>query len=213
MSAAASVQLDRAATNRANALHSTGPRTTAGKLRSSQNALRHGLTAASPVLPSENPATYEGHCRAFQHEYQPATPTETHLVQELADASWRLRRIRQIEDEVLDDIGRPPQVAIDQIAKLGLYTSRLSRLFQKTVDQLRKIQSERHERERSDLHDAAELLALHQHEGTPWNPADDGFVFSHEQVAQHAHRLRRQKEATFCAAPVVGSSLLRTRDA
>jgi hypothetical protein len=36
------------AANRRNALKSTGPRTTAGKLRASANALRHGL-AASPL--------------------------------------------------------------------------------------------------------------------------------------------------------------------
>jgi len=33
---------DRAAVNKANAQHSTGPRTEAGKQRSKLNALRHG---------------------------------------------------------------------------------------------------------------------------------------------------------------------------
>ena len=47
---------DRTAINRANSQHSTGPRTEAGKRRSSLNALRHGLTAASAVLPSEDRA-------------------------------------------------------------------------------------------------------------------------------------------------------------
>ena len=37
----------RAATNRANSLHSTGPRTEQGKQRSSQNALRHGATSSN----------------------------------------------------------------------------------------------------------------------------------------------------------------------
>ena len=52
--------------NRLNSQLSTGPRTAAGKQRSSLNALRHGLTAASPVLPSEDPAAYQRHCRQFQ---------------------------------------------------------------------------------------------------------------------------------------------------
>ena len=34
--------------NRRNALHSTGPKTTEGKSRSSRNNLRHGLTVPSP---------------------------------------------------------------------------------------------------------------------------------------------------------------------
>jgi len=49
--------------NRANALLSTGPRTDAGKQRSSLNALRHGLTAASAVLLSEDRSAYDAHRR------------------------------------------------------------------------------------------------------------------------------------------------------
>src|SRR6202162_5370343 len=78
---------DRAVINRANSQHSTGPRTVAGKQRSSLNALRHGLTARTAVLPSEDPAAYEQHCRQFRDEYQPANATETQLVQELAETS------------------------------------------------------------------------------------------------------------------------------
>ena len=76
---------------------STGPRTEAGKQRSSQNALTHGLTAASPVLATEDLAAYQLHCRQFLDEYKPATPTETQLTQELADTAWRLNRIPSLE--------------------------------------------------------------------------------------------------------------------
>ena len=48
------------AANRANALKSTGPRSLAGKMRSSRNALSHGLTAKQPVLPGECSAEREG---------------------------------------------------------------------------------------------------------------------------------------------------------
>ncbi len=74
-----------ASVNRANSQHSTGPRSEAGKQRSSLNALAHGLTARTAVLPSEDPGAYEQHRRQFLDEYKPATPTETQLVQELAD--------------------------------------------------------------------------------------------------------------------------------
>ena len=39
------------AANAANAQHSTGPRTSEGKNRSSQNASKHGLTAREVVIP------------------------------------------------------------------------------------------------------------------------------------------------------------------
>jgi hypothetical protein len=55
----------RAATNRANSQHSTGPRTESGKQRSSQNALRHGLTARTAVLPTEDPEAYQRHLQQF----------------------------------------------------------------------------------------------------------------------------------------------------
>ena len=84
---------NRAAINRTNSQHSTGPRTAAGKQRSSLNAIRHGLTARTAVLSSEDLAAYQRHCRQFVDEYQPANATETQLVQDLADTSWRLNRI------------------------------------------------------------------------------------------------------------------------
>ena len=40
--------------NRANALLSTGPKTEEGKQRSSLNALRHGLTGQTVVMPTED---------------------------------------------------------------------------------------------------------------------------------------------------------------
>ncbi len=179
----------RTRANRANALLSTGPRSAAGKQRSSLNAVRHGLTAASPILPSEDPAAYQHHCRQFLHEYQPATPTESHLTQELADTAWRLIRIPLLEAELLSQ-SLNPQTLIQQLASLGMHSQRLSRQFQKSLDQLREIQAERADRERRDLKDAAALLEFHKHKGVPWQPADHGFVFPKDRVERFAQRLK-----------------------
>jgi len=175
---------DRAAINRANSQHSTGPRTEAGKQHSSLNALRHGLTAASAVLPSEDPAAFEAHRRQFFQEHQPATPTESQLVQELVDTSLRLNRIPLLEADVLARAAAP--VPLDQeitfdivdahrlLANLGIQGQRLSRQFQKSLNTLRSIQADRAERERRDLKDAAALLELHKRKGVAWEPADHG---------------------------------------
>jgi hypothetical protein len=93
--------------NRANAQHSTGPRSDAGKQRSALNALTHGLTARTAVLPAEDPAAYQQHHRQFHDEYRPATPTETQLVHELADTSWRMNRIPLLEADVLSRAQSP----------------------------------------------------------------------------------------------------------
>src|ERR1700691_5973257 len=170
--------LDRTAINRPNSRHSTGPRTESGKQRSSLNALRHGLTAASAVLPSEDRAAYDAHRRGFFDEYQPATPTEIQLVQELVDTSWRLNRIPLLEADVLSRAANPPteQAAIDfdivdahrLLANLGIQGQRLSRQFQKSLETLRDIQADRLERQRRDLKDAAAILAHRKHKGVPW---------------------------------------------
>ena len=49
---------ERTARNRANAAHSTGPKTEAGKPRSCLNALRHGLTGHTIILPAEDLEAY-----------------------------------------------------------------------------------------------------------------------------------------------------------
>jgi hypothetical protein len=191
--------------NRRNAQRSTGPRTAAGKQRSSLNALRHGLTAASAVLPAEDQAAYDAHRRGFFDEYQPATPTEAQLVQELADTAWRLNRVPLLEAALLDRAANPPndQARIDfdivdahrALATLGLHYTRLSRQFQKAVDKLREIQAGRREAQERDLKRATGLQELHKRKGIPYDPSQDVFVFSNQQIEDFAQRRMRLNES------------------
>src|SRR5271165_1226883 len=163
---------DRAAINRANAQHSTGPRTEAGKQSSSLNALRHGLTATTAVLPSEDAAAFQRHIQQFLDEYHPFGPTETQLVSELANTAWRLNRVPLLEADLLTRAASPDFDVVTAhrlLTNLGLHGHRLSRQFQKTLEQLRAIQAERHEREQHDLKDAAGILELHKHKGIPFD--------------------------------------------
>jgi hypothetical protein len=191
----------RTRANRANAKLSTGPRTEPGKQRSSLNALRHGLTAQTAVLPNEDAEAYQLHIQQFLDEYKPATPTETQLVHEIANTAWRLNRIPFLEAELLSQ-DPSPQTLIPQLATLGLHGSRLSRQFQKAIEQLRDIQEERHRLERRQLTEAAELFIRHQRKGLPWDPAglfseQAGFVFSKEQIERHAQKLMLQNPAFY----------------
>ncbi|HUJ24145.1 MAG TPA: hypothetical protein VLX58_21565 [Bryobacteraceae bacterium] len=83
--------------NRRNARLSTGPQTPEGCDAVRFNALRHGLTAQTAVLHNENQEDFRQLLEAFQSEYQPAGPTENLLVEQMAMAAWRLRRLRAIE--------------------------------------------------------------------------------------------------------------------
>jgi hypothetical protein len=89
------------AANRANARKSTGPRTVEGKQRSSLNPLKHGLTASTLVLPHEDEIGYQETRGSLYQQYQPATPQECMLVDQLASAWWRTIRARQCETDML----------------------------------------------------------------------------------------------------------------
>ena len=196
---------DRAAINRANSRHSTGPRTEAGKQRAKLNALRHGLTSQSVLLPNESPGAYQKHVQEFLDEYQPKGPTERQLVQELIDTSWRLNRVPSLEAELLARAANPPteQAAIHfdivdanhAIGLLSLYSNRLSRQFHKALDHLRDLQATRREQRIRDLKNAAALLEMHKHKGIPYDPAADGFDFSIDEIERHGQHLIRLNQA------------------
>ena len=88
--------------NRRNARNSTGPKTPAGKARSSRNALRHGLASDQIVLDTESEADFQALLAGYLDHYQPADPIEQTLVEEAAVAAWRLRRIRTLETVLFD---------------------------------------------------------------------------------------------------------------
>jgi hypothetical protein len=88
------------AANRANAQHSTGPRSAEGKSVSRFNALQHGADAASPVIPGEDPAAYAELAAQYEHRFQPATPDEHYHVQTMIDSDWQKRRLSRLETEL-----------------------------------------------------------------------------------------------------------------
>ena len=67
--------------NRANAQHSTGPSSPEGKLKSSHNAVKTGLTGRTILLPSDDLGAYENFVEILKRKYQPVEAYEKHLVQ------------------------------------------------------------------------------------------------------------------------------------
>jgi len=79
--------------NKRNARRSTGPRTKKGKARSSQNAVTHGLSAESILLPGEDAEEYRRYAEEVRAERRPQGPVEKDLVEQLISYGWRLRRV------------------------------------------------------------------------------------------------------------------------
>ncbi len=91
--------------NRANAAHSSGPRTPAGKLASSRNSLKHGLASGELIIPGEDRAAFEALLNNFLIEHQPANPTEELLVNEMAQAYWLTQRAIYFQNACFTDAG------------------------------------------------------------------------------------------------------------
>jgi len=87
----------RTATNRANAAKSTGPITPEGKLKSSQNATKHGLLARSIVLEGEVLERFTALLDSLIDLFQPGTCVESALVENMAVARWRQMRLWGME--------------------------------------------------------------------------------------------------------------------
>jgi hypothetical protein len=209
-------QINRAEVNKKNAQHSTGPKTAEGKQRSALNALRHGLTGQIVVMPTEDLQAYQLHLESFTDEYQPEGATESHLVQALADTSWRLNRVAALETNLLTlgvasqlspftDSPQQVQDAMSIVASLesqskalsnlSLHSQRLSRQFERTVAQLQKLQETRRAHQEHELDNLLDITEMYEDKGETYEPSEDGFVFSEPQINEAILRRNREREA------------------
>jgi hypothetical protein len=68
--------------NRRNAQHSTGPRTQEGKDRIRLNALKHGMTAKTVVLPGEDEDVYLEKLAAWKADFPPRNEMEDSVIED-----------------------------------------------------------------------------------------------------------------------------------
>ncbi|MBV8865243.1 MAG: hypothetical protein JO210_07565 [Acidobacteriaceae bacterium] len=159
----------RAQINRLNAQRSTGPVTHQGKAISSLNAVKTGLTGRTVLLHSDDVAVYQQHLAAYRNEYKPVGLRETELVQSLADTQWRLQRIPGLEMAIYahgraenqDYCGQHATTGANlielgtflkyekQLRNLQLQEARLQRRYEKEMAELRSLQKERKENEKT----------------------------------------------------------------
>jgi hypothetical protein len=85
-----------------------GPRTPAGRARSSQNALRHGAYARVTVLPGEREEDFEVLVAHVASELRPQGPLAELMVRDIAGLYWRSLRVERVEAEVIADVLRRP---------------------------------------------------------------------------------------------------------
>ena len=197
------------AANLLNAKKSTGPNTTNGTARSKLNAVKHGLSAQTVLLPNEDALAYKALCQKYSAHYRPADFAEETLVQQIADTVWRLGRCFALSENVfstghmgadgnllmpdpaLHAAVTAPRVLKNNIPSLEAVsraTSRLERGLEKVMVRLDLIQERRQAREKEALEIAA---ATRKHFNTihkPFIPVELGFVLTIEKIDAHIQR-------------------------
>jgi hypothetical protein len=156
--------------NRRNAQKSTGPVTEAGKAVAKFNALRHGMTAESAVLPYEDHLAYAMLREALLSHYAPGNIAEEMLVDVVANSYWRLLRARRVETSTMklgiqalkqrNGINPAPNskdddaLAVfftddnDNMRNQERYHGTIERSYFRAVETLRKVQNDRIREER-----------------------------------------------------------------
>ena len=158
--------MSKAATARINGAKSNGPITAEGKAISSQNSLKHGLSSSRVVLPHESQEDYDKLEASLINRFKPADELESDLVQEMAAARWRLRRIEAMEAALFkkairqhEEAGTPDayDIAYVEVAESKSYrmlvrhAAQLRRAFEKAWKEIQLIQTDRKMDEEEEL--------------------------------------------------------------
>jgi hypothetical protein len=83
---------ERTEINRRNARKSTGPRTAEGKARSRYNAVKHGMTAESTIMPGEDATAFEARVCTYHQELQPCNSAERDAIDCIVRDVWLANR-------------------------------------------------------------------------------------------------------------------------
>ena len=156
--------------NRRNAKLSTGPRTEAGKTRSSMNGFKHPWLGVSTIMTEEDCIAMRDFVREYTADWAPQGPIETQEANTIAMDNWRINRIKGVEENIFAwgyemDPGMKCHAEIvevenclthatsyirysEVINRISLYESRLNRIIVRNTELLNKRQAERRNREK-----------------------------------------------------------------
>ncbi|HYI97826.1 MAG TPA: hypothetical protein VEX68_30080 [Bryobacteraceae bacterium] len=158
--------MSQAATARINGAKSNGPITAEGKATSAQNSLKHGLTSSRVVLPHESQEAYDKLEASLINRFKPTDDLESELVQEMAAARWRLRRIESMESALFkkaikqhEEAGTPDalDVAYAEVAESKSYrmlvrhAAQLRRAYEKAWKEIQLLQTQQETDEEDEL--------------------------------------------------------------
>src|SRR4051794_34081758 len=150
--------------NRRNAKRSTGPRTEEGKDHVRLNALKHGLTARTVVLPHEDEEAYQQRREAWTKDLNPGGDVAAYLVERAVRISWQLDRAdfherARLARRILKGPGNRKvarECAVEELIRRLLDPDNLGQAD--TAASARKRSSSRRKQEREISDDPRELI-------------------------------------------------------
>jgi hypothetical protein len=133
------------------------------KIRS-LNAVRHGLTGQTVVMPWEDRQEYDKFCHAFLADLKPVGFEQTQLAQTIADCQWRLNRASAYENAIFyyeaylayqglheEEVememskARVAMTVEKHLLNITLYESRIQRKMMNARKSLKELQKEQSE--------------------------------------------------------------------
>jgi hypothetical protein len=148
-------------TSRHNGTKSRGPRTEAGKARSSRNRYNHGVYTKTIVIEGEEGRCFHALLVSLRAQLQPRTFIEEELVEDLAIYRWKQKRLlsmetaslsHKIRGQAAQSVAESPAIRAVQafgdlshdsraLELMNRYELRFARQFNRTLRQLLDLQA------------------------------------------------------------------------
>jgi hypothetical protein len=135
--------------NRANAHHSTGPNTAAGKQQSSANALTHGLFSMHDLVRPDEQDEYDRFVAAYRNDLSPRGAMQETFAAAIIGASWRMRRCSLVEAAMAENLAVDPMAAGPDSAGARMQRSvdrarsQAFNILRRSTTELRRLQTDR----------------------------------------------------------------------
>ncbi len=191
-----------------------GPKTPEAKAKTCLNAYRHGLTGKTLLIAEEDRERYTLFFSNFLASLAPVGEEETFLASQAINQAWRLQTIPahcqniimlghfdgtqklfqsghpEIQATVIEAASVAKQAGT--LERLSLYEQRIQKSFERYIAQLKQAQTDREAKRLAELEEARILYEFSKTRDLPWQPSDDGFVFSLAQIELYTYRYHRK---------------------
>ncbi len=186
--------------SRDNGKLSHGPTTEEGRQRSSQNARRHDFFTKIDLLPDEDQQEFYALVQAFTEDHKPRNTTERFYVYEMADAAFRLGRVRRHAADIQSKAAEDMSDAFEKLAEEGKSLQlclRYEKHFQRQFDNAIKmiISLRKHTKQTAPSEELKELaFQVKVMQRAVFGPPQPGEDPTYDEIFEHAQQWVANKQ-------------------